>query len=68
VRKRADGSLTYTTEEWDAKWYWPAGTRVRVTALGATGTITKQNAVTATVKMDDGTLRLRVPFSGMERL
>lgn len=75
-RQRPDGTLTYSTPAWDATWYWPVGTRVRFRTLrgvprllrGLVGTVTKQNAVTVTVTIDDGRLITRVSFEALERM
>ena len=49
-RQRVDGSWTFSTEEWDAAWYRPVGTRVSV--RGAAGTVVKENSVTVRVAFD----------------
>lgn len=55
TRQRTDGTWTSATPEWDARWYWPAGTRVAVpTTTGpATGVVLKQNATTVRIRFDD---------------
>lgn len=53
-RQRADGTWTYSTPEWDAKWHWTVGTRVRLRGGSAEGVITKANSVTVNVRLDDG--------------
>jgi hypothetical protein len=68
-RQRADGSWTFTTETWDAKWYWPLGTRVRFRQ--SDGTVTKQNNVSVDVRFDTGMYAgstRRVSVTALERL
>jgi hypothetical protein len=66
-RQRADGTWTFTDAAWDAKWYWPIGTRVQL-ANGATGTVSKANSTTVSVATDDGRVRSLVPMRGLIRL
>jgi hypothetical protein len=58
-RQREDGTWTYATADWDAKWYWPTGTRVVVQFSDATlaGTVTKENSISVWVTFDAGTPR-----------
>lgn len=63
-RVRADGTRTYTSPDWDARWYWPVGTRVRVG--GDRGIVTKQNAVSVRVRLEDGR-ELLVQMRGLVR-
>jgi hypothetical protein len=60
-RQRADGTWTMTTEAYDAIWYWPVGTRVRVTIAGQlfAGVVVKENSTTVRVAFDDGVEHLR---------
>lgn len=75
-RQRADGTWTYTTEEWDATWYWPVGTRVRMRPnvgrglAGATGTVVKKNPVSVRVQFDDASKQFDgvIYFEALERL
>ena len=59
-RQRLDGTWTYTSEAWDADWYWPVGTRVEVNlgrrgaVLWQPGEVTKQNTVSVRVVLDNG--------------
>ena len=57
-RQRPNGTWTYTTPEWDATWYWPVGTKVRVLdskrGIDLTGFVTKENAVSVRVAFDNG--------------
>ena len=60
MRQRPDGTFTYTTPEWDARWYWPAGTKIEVSGVrgggtdALTGVVTKENLTTVWVKFDNG--------------
>lgn len=65
-RRRPDGSWTFTTEAWDAVWYWPVGTRVRVPRLGA-GVVEKSNAVSVSVRLDYGAVLRRVSVRSLVR-
>lgn len=51
-RQRPDGTWTYTSDEWDQKWYWPVGTRAEF--RGQIGTITKTNNVSVWLRLDSG--------------
>jgi hypothetical protein len=66
MRVRPDGTRTYTTPEWDARWYWPVGTRVRVGDVGS-GVVIKSNTVTVNVLMDAGGIRSRVSVEVLTR-
>jgi hypothetical protein len=74
MRRRSDGTLTCTTEEWDARWYWPVGTRVSVQVRTKTGIVTepgsvaKANSVSATVVLDSGRVVARVPVAMLTRM
>jgi hypothetical protein len=54
-RQRADGTWTFTTVDWDAKWYWPIGTRVAAkTANGrAPGVVVKENSTSVRIRFDE---------------
>lgn len=66
-RQRADGSWTFTTPDWDARWYWPAGTRVQL--QGQPGVILKSHRVTVDVQTDAGrTHRVAMTFAGLVRV
>jgi hypothetical protein len=65
-RQRADGTWTFTSAEWDARWYWPVGTRVRV--LHDVGTVTKENSTTVRVRFDSGRADTLVAKRGLIRL
>jgi hypothetical protein len=65
-RTRADGTVTTTTPEWDEKWYWPVGTRVKVGAQS--GVIVKANNVSASVKLEDGRVVDRVSLKALQRI
>lgn len=83
-RQRADGTWTYTTEAWDARWYWPVGTRVRFKAMapipkalhGVVGTVVRENAVSVSIRTDANVAwgsysdrtLSRVSFEALERL
>ena len=74
-RQRADGSWTFTTVDWDHKWYWPIGTRIAFqTANGlALGTVTKTNNTTVRVQFDlprfDAAFRgVLIPMKLLERV
>lgn len=76
-RQRADGTWTYNTEEYDTVVYWPIGTRVelqdgdRVRAgafKGLRGIVTKQNAVSVSVRLDDGRELKQVAWETLVRL
>jgi hypothetical protein len=76
-RQRADGTWTFATEEHDARWYWPVGTRVelqdgdRVRAgarKGQRGVVTKQNSVSVWVLLDSGETLRNVPVDALVRL
>jgi hypothetical protein len=64
-RQRPDGTWTFCTADWDQRWYWPVGTRVRVS--GQLGTVIKQNSVTVAVKIGDRVYP-RVPMPGLVRV
>lgn len=66
-RIRDDGTSTYTTPEWDQKWYWPVGTRVVVGGTAA-GVVVKQNSTTAHIRLDSGATLQRVRFAALARL
>jgi hypothetical protein len=65
-RIRPDGTLTTTTAEWDAKWYWPVGTAVTVGQ--ESGIVVKQNVTTADVQLESGRLLRRLRFTAMTRI
>lgn len=54
-RQRADGTWTFTTADWDARWYWPVGTRVNVKTVDglAAGTVAKMNPTSVRVAFAD---------------
>lgn len=67
-RQRADGTWTWTTPEYDATWYWPVGTRVRL-VNGEEAVVVKENAISVSVvESATGVLRTRVPFDGLRRV
>jgi hypothetical protein len=67
-RQRADGTFTFSTPEWDAKWYWPVGTRISLAIASgrAFGKVTKQNTVSAWVLLDSGET-VKAPFALLQR-
>lgn len=67
MRARPDGTLTFTTPEWDAEWYWPVGTRVSIPARAVLGTVTKRNSVTVRVQLDDGRTLVNVSVLALVR-
>jgi hypothetical protein len=70
MRQRADGTYTHTTDAWDARWYWPTGTRVRIAVRGGsdeTGVIIKQNATTVWVRFDSARADTKVPMTMLVR-
>jgi len=66
MRQRLDGTFTSTTPEWDRKWYWPVGTRVR-TVIGR-GVVIKQNAVSVWIRLESGDVRRNVPVAALTRI
>jgi len=65
-RQRPDGTWTFTSEDWDAKWYWPVGTPVSIN--GESGTVTKTNSVSVTVRGASGRVYARIPVKQLVRL
>jgi hypothetical protein len=68
-RQREDGTSTFTTVDWDAKYYWPVG--ARVIYRGFVGTVVKENPTTVSVMFDDhnpGHVYDRVPMSALYRV
>jgi hypothetical protein len=65
-RMRDDGTWTYATPEWDARWYWKVGTPVCVGGRW-TGEIIKVNNCTVDVRLADGTVRRRVSMLALGR-
>lgn len=74
-RQRYDGTWTYTSEEWDEKWYFTTGLRVRLNnnvsparLRGMIGYVEKVNNVTIDVLLSDGTKIRRVPMPSVTKL
>lgn len=65
ARQRSDGSITWTSPEWDDRWYWPVGTRVEV--QGQPGSVAKTHQTTVDVQLDSGTRLRRVRMAGLVR-
>ena len=64
-RQRADGTYTFSTPEWDEKWYWPVGTAVIL--RGEQGVVSKVNSVTVDVTTPAGLFR-RVSVKALRRV
>jgi hypothetical protein len=77
-RQRTDGSWTYATEEHDAKWYWPVGTRIELQSAGRTrvsadlkgarGIVIKKNPVSVWLRLDSGETLKNVSVEALVRL
>jgi len=70
MRRRADGTFTYTTPEWDATWYWPVGTSVQVrTSRGLRdGIVVKENSVSVWVETEDERVLKNVSKAALVRM
>lgn len=69
-RQRNDGTWTFTSEAWDAAWYWPVGTRISVETRDgvALGTITKTNTVSVYVQFDEMATERKVSMKALHRI